>query len=161
MDGVSDLELWNLYVPRWAPVTLRADPGDDANTCLELRDEELEHIDMLKEAMAKLPESASVETENDPDDAPYVWTLWRKPPNVPPAADPFDGGRRPRHGCADTSFEPSTGSANSPPVAARYPEKLDHPLNPSHGATSGYLHAARPGCDSGPAVRCSPTATHP
>jgi rubrerythrin len=38
----------------------------------ELRDEELEHIDMLKEAMAKLPESASVETENDPDDAPYL-----------------------------------------------------------------------------------------
>ena len=40
MDGVSDLELWNLYVPRWAPVTLRADPGGETNTCLELRDEE-------------------------------------------------------------------------------------------------------------------------
>jgi hypothetical protein len=27
---------------------------------------------MLKEAMAKLPPSASIETENDPDDAPYL-----------------------------------------------------------------------------------------
>jgi rubrerythrin len=38
----------------------------------ELRDEELEHVEMLREAMAKLPPSASVETENDPDDAPYL-----------------------------------------------------------------------------------------
>jgi len=38
----------------------------------ELRDEELEHVEMLREAMAKLPSSASVETENDPDDAPYL-----------------------------------------------------------------------------------------
>lgn len=38
----------------------------------ELRDEELEHVEMLKEAMAKLPASASIETENDPDDAPYL-----------------------------------------------------------------------------------------
>jgi len=39
---------------------------------IELRDEETEHVEMLKEAMAKLPPSASVETENDPDDAPYL-----------------------------------------------------------------------------------------
>jgi hypothetical protein len=39
---------------------------------IELRDEELEHVEMLKEAMAKLPASASIETENDPDDAPYL-----------------------------------------------------------------------------------------
>jgi rubrerythrin len=38
----------------------------------ELRDEETEHVEMLQEAMAKLPASASVETENDPDDAPYL-----------------------------------------------------------------------------------------
>jgi rubrerythrin len=38
----------------------------------ELRDEETEHVEMLKEAMAKLPASASIETENDPDDAPYL-----------------------------------------------------------------------------------------
>ena len=38
----------------------------------ELRDEETEHVEMLREAMARLPESASVETENDPDDAPYL-----------------------------------------------------------------------------------------
>jgi rubrerythrin len=38
----------------------------------ELRDEETEHVEMLREAMAKLPPSAGVETENDPDDAPYL-----------------------------------------------------------------------------------------
>ncbi len=38
----------------------------------ELRDEETEHVEMLREAMAKLPPSASVETENDPDDAPFL-----------------------------------------------------------------------------------------
>ena len=38
----------------------------------ELRDEESEHVEMLREEMAKLPTSASVETENDPDDAPYL-----------------------------------------------------------------------------------------
>ena len=38
----------------------------------ELRDEESEHVEMLREAMAKLPPSASVEIENDPDDAPYL-----------------------------------------------------------------------------------------
>jgi rubrerythrin len=38
----------------------------------ELRDEELEHVEMLKEAMAKLPSSASIEIENDPDDAPFL-----------------------------------------------------------------------------------------
>ena len=38
----------------------------------ELRDEETEHVEMLRKAMAKLPASASVETENDPDDAPFL-----------------------------------------------------------------------------------------
>ena len=38
----------------------------------ELRDEETEHVEMLKEAMAKLPESASVEVELDLDETPYL-----------------------------------------------------------------------------------------
>ena len=38
----------------------------------ELRDEETEHVEMLQEAMAKLPPRASIETENDPDDAPFL-----------------------------------------------------------------------------------------
>ena len=38
----------------------------------ELRDEESEHIEMVREEMAKLPTSASVEAEYDPDDAPYL-----------------------------------------------------------------------------------------
>jgi rubrerythrin len=38
----------------------------------ELRDEEAEHVEMLKEQMAKLPESASIETETDYDDVPYL-----------------------------------------------------------------------------------------
>jgi rubrerythrin len=38
----------------------------------ELRDEEAEHVEMLRKEMAKLPSSASIEIENDPDDAPYL-----------------------------------------------------------------------------------------
>jgi len=38
----------------------------------ELRDEESEHIEMLREEMAKPPPSASVAAEYDPDDAPYL-----------------------------------------------------------------------------------------
>lgn len=38
----------------------------------ELRDEETEHVEMIQEAMAKLPGIAGVETPNDPDDAPYL-----------------------------------------------------------------------------------------
>ena len=38
----------------------------------ELRDEETEHVEMLKEAMAKLPESASQEVEFDLDETPYL-----------------------------------------------------------------------------------------
>jgi rubrerythrin len=38
----------------------------------ELRDEETEHVEMLKEAMAKLPESAGAEIEFDDDDTPYL-----------------------------------------------------------------------------------------
>jgi rubrerythrin len=38
----------------------------------ELRDEETEHVDMLKEAMAKLPSSASAEVEFDVEETPYL-----------------------------------------------------------------------------------------
>ena len=38
----------------------------------ELRDEETEHVQMLREAMAKLPSSASDEIEFDPDESPYL-----------------------------------------------------------------------------------------
>ena len=38
----------------------------------ELRDEEAEHVEMLREAMAKLPESASNELEFDVDDTPAL-----------------------------------------------------------------------------------------
>ncbi len=38
----------------------------------ELRDEETEHAEMLREAMAKLPPSASVEVELDLDESPYL-----------------------------------------------------------------------------------------
>jgi len=39
---------------------------------IELRDEELEHVEMLKEQMAKLPESAGAEVEFDVDETPYL-----------------------------------------------------------------------------------------
>jgi len=38
----------------------------------ELRDEEAEHVEMLREAMAKLPQSASAEIEFDVDETPYL-----------------------------------------------------------------------------------------
>jgi len=38
----------------------------------ELRDEETEHVEMLREAMAKLPESARDEIEFDVDETPYL-----------------------------------------------------------------------------------------
>ena len=38
----------------------------------ELRDEETEHVEMLREAMTKLPPSAGVEVEFDLEDTPYL-----------------------------------------------------------------------------------------
>ena len=38
----------------------------------ELRDEETEHVEMLREAMAKLPKSAGAEAELDLDETPYL-----------------------------------------------------------------------------------------
>jgi hypothetical protein len=39
LNSEADLELWNLYVPRWAPVTVEQLPGG-ANSVLQLRDED-------------------------------------------------------------------------------------------------------------------------
>jgi hypothetical protein len=39
LDSVLDLELWNVYSPLWAPVSVVRDPGSD-NQYLELRDED-------------------------------------------------------------------------------------------------------------------------
>jgi len=39
---------------------------------IELRDEELEHVEMLKEQMAKLPASANAEVEFDVEETPYL-----------------------------------------------------------------------------------------
>jgi len=36
----SALTLWNLYVPKWAPLSIVEDPQKTGNKCLELRDEE-------------------------------------------------------------------------------------------------------------------------
>ena len=38
----------------------------------ELRDEETEHVEMLQEQMARLPESAKAEVEYDVDETPYL-----------------------------------------------------------------------------------------
>jgi len=40
LSNESDLELWNLYVPAWAPVAVASDPAGESNKCLELRDQE-------------------------------------------------------------------------------------------------------------------------
>jgi len=37
---LSDMELWNLYLPQWAPVSLVSDPWDDQNQVLQIVDEE-------------------------------------------------------------------------------------------------------------------------
>ena len=35
----SQLELWNLYLPKWAPISIAADPVKPGNKCLQLLDE--------------------------------------------------------------------------------------------------------------------------
>ncbi len=39
---------------------------------VELRDEEIEHVKLVRAAMADLPESANVEVEIDHDESPYL-----------------------------------------------------------------------------------------
>jgi len=52
LPGITDLDVRELFT--------------------ELRDEEMEHVEMLREAMAKLPSTASDEIEFDLDETPYL-----------------------------------------------------------------------------------------
>jgi len=36
----ADLELWNLYIPKWAAISIVSNPKKDNDRCLQLRDEE-------------------------------------------------------------------------------------------------------------------------
>lgn len=40
VKDAAELELWNLYQPQWAPISIGADPVDGKNRCLELYDED-------------------------------------------------------------------------------------------------------------------------
>jgi hypothetical protein len=40
VSAPHELETWNLYVPKWAPLAIVDDPQVKGNKCLELRDEE-------------------------------------------------------------------------------------------------------------------------
>lgn len=40
LDSEADLELWNLYIPKWAPVSIVRDPWDAQNHALQLADED-------------------------------------------------------------------------------------------------------------------------
>lgn len=39
INSIQELDVWNIYMPKWAPISIRHDP-ERANTYLELRDEE-------------------------------------------------------------------------------------------------------------------------
>lgn len=40
IQTIDDLQYWNLYIPKWAPISIAHDPFNEKNKCLELRDEE-------------------------------------------------------------------------------------------------------------------------
>jgi hypothetical protein len=40
VNNESELAMWNLYMPRWAPISIVEDPVKSGNKCLELKDEE-------------------------------------------------------------------------------------------------------------------------
>jgi hypothetical protein len=56
----ADLELWNLYVPKWGSISIVDDPRKQNNRCVELRDEE-PHDYTLAERI--FPESRKVTVE--------------------------------------------------------------------------------------------------
>lgn len=56
----SDLSMWNLYVPQWAPISIVDDPAKRGNKCLELRDEEPYDYAIAQRAF---PESKKVAVE--------------------------------------------------------------------------------------------------
>jgi len=56
----SELAMWNLYVPQWAPISIVQDPVKSGNQCLELRDEEPYDYAIAQRAF---PESKKVTVE--------------------------------------------------------------------------------------------------
>jgi len=94
LDDIYDVEAPDMGAPRRGMSTLEAFevgleaekkahdfydlalPGitnpDVIELFTELRDEETEHVEMLKEAMAKLPENASSKAEFDIDETPML-----------------------------------------------------------------------------------------
>ncbi len=60
LTDISELRLWNLYVPQWAPVSLANDPFARHNTCLEMRDEEPYDYALVQRMF---PESQRVDVE--------------------------------------------------------------------------------------------------
>ncbi|HUW19863.1 MAG TPA: hypothetical protein VMW16_11230 [Sedimentisphaerales bacterium] len=56
----ADLELWNLHIPKWAPISIVSDPHSDNNKCLRLCDEEPYDYALAQRAF---PESRKVTVE--------------------------------------------------------------------------------------------------
>jgi hypothetical protein len=56
----SELSMWNLYVPKWAPISIVEDPVKSGNKCLELKDEEPYDYGIVQRAF---PESKKVSVE--------------------------------------------------------------------------------------------------
>jgi len=56
----SELELWNLYIPKWAPISIVTDPTNGKNKCLELRDAEPYDYAIAQRAF---PESKKITVE--------------------------------------------------------------------------------------------------
>ncbi|MHC4388729.1 MAG: hypothetical protein ACYSX1_08985 [Planctomycetota bacterium] len=56
----SQLSMWNLYVPQWAPISIVEDPVRRGNKCLELKDEEPYDYAIAQRAF---PESKKVTVE--------------------------------------------------------------------------------------------------
>lgn len=61
-DTVSNLVMWNLYVPKWAPVTIDNDPVEFGNKVLRLTDEDPYDYAIAQRAF---PESRQVNIEFD------------------------------------------------------------------------------------------------
>ena len=57
VDTVTDLELWNLHIPQWAPVSVVDDPLEAGNRVLELRDEDPYEYALVERAF---PESSMI-----------------------------------------------------------------------------------------------------
>jgi len=60
VNDESELSMWNLYVPEWAPISIAKDPAKNGNKCLELKDEEPYDYAIAQRAF---PESSKVTVE--------------------------------------------------------------------------------------------------